>query len=202
MKKIVFGIILGIFLSSGVTYAAVELKVVPNPFPVIINGDAVEVEGYNIDGYTFLKLRDFEKAGLIVKFNETYKQIEITSNQPDGEPAKEEDAMGNVLSKAKPVTEPELLENISAITSSKNGEETFVADGVKYITVSSVYTILYEGGRYRLSGSKREVCVYSINPFEKILPNMPYKTYIKDDGTEGFCFEYDYYVNTILPLIK
>lgn len=204
MKKIVFGLILGILLSSGVAYAA-EMVVKPNAFPVIVNGDVVDVEAYNIDGYTFLKLRDFEKAGLIVKFNETRRQIEITSNQPNGEPAKEEDAMGSVT-KAKSIPEPKVLENISAITPNKNGEETFTADGVKYITGGSLYQILYDTGNYRLSGSEGNVFITKINheaeTSAKILENMPHKMY-KDEGSNSmWCFEYDYYVNTILPLIK
>lgn len=43
MKKIVFGIILGILISSGVVYAA-EMVINPNPFPVLIDGVETPVE--------------------------------------------------------------------------------------------------------------------------------------------------------------
>ena len=60
MKKIVIGLILGIFLSSGIVYAA-EMVINPNPFPVLINVVETVVEGYNINGYTFLKLADLKR---------------------------------------------------------------------------------------------------------------------------------------------
>lgn len=81
MKKYFSGLLTGIILClSLTTFAAVELNVIPNPFKVLINGTQSEVEGYNINGSTFLKLADFKKAGLTVKFNETDKQIEVTSS--------------------------------------------------------------------------------------------------------------------------
>lgn len=212
MKKIVFGLILGIFLSSGIVYGAVELKVVPNPFPVIINGDAAEVEAYNINGYTYLKLRDFEKAGLIVKFNETYRQIEITSNQPDGEPAKEEDAMGNAPKKSASndigysPNETGYTLNITdksaLIKSSRDGIDVLSYKGVDYITIptlrnNGVYMAYVDRQRYSIFPS-REAMEKLENP---IMTDVYYVMLNTIDGIQT-CVEYDYYVNTILPLIK
>jgi hypothetical protein len=57
------------------------LNVVLNPYPVYVNGTQVEVEGYNINGFTFLKLADVGKCfDSTVKFNETEERIDITSN--------------------------------------------------------------------------------------------------------------------------
>ncbi|MDD3024804.1 MAG: hypothetical protein PHE26_12995, partial [Syntrophomonadaceae bacterium] len=78
MKKIIIGFIVGALMFGIIPVMAQgELTVAPNPFPVVIDGVVTEVEGYNINGYTFLKLADFGKAGLTVKFNETAGQIEI-----------------------------------------------------------------------------------------------------------------------------
>lgn len=78
LKKFLCGLILGIIVSLSMVGIATELNIVPNPFPVLINNVVTEVEGYNINDYTYLKLADFRKTGLTVKFNETDRQIEIT----------------------------------------------------------------------------------------------------------------------------
>lgn len=79
MKKYLSGLITGLILALSFTVLAAELRIIPNPYPVLINGTNHTVDGYNINDYTYLKLSDFKKAGLTVKFNETDQQIEITS---------------------------------------------------------------------------------------------------------------------------
>ncbi len=94
MKKVISGVVIGFILTLSLTvYAAVELNVIPNPFPVLINGDVEDVGGYNIDGYTYLKLSELGKTGLKVEFNETDKQIEITGIET-GEKLKPEFIVG------------------------------------------------------------------------------------------------------------
>lgn len=78
MKKIIIGFILGIILTFPISiFATSSLNITNNPFPVLINGVIEQVEGYNINGYTFLKLADFKKAELDINFNSTKRQIEI-----------------------------------------------------------------------------------------------------------------------------
>lgn len=80
MKKFFAGLITGIIIAiSFTTYAAVQLKVVPNPFPVFINGDKAQVDAYNINGSTYFKGTDFKAAGLDVEYNKDKKQIEVKS---------------------------------------------------------------------------------------------------------------------------
>lgn len=79
IKHMLIGFVLGTALCIGLPVFAEALNIVLNPFPVLINGVETEVEGYNINGSTYLKLADFKKAGLTVKFNETDKLIEITT---------------------------------------------------------------------------------------------------------------------------
>lgn len=80
MKKFVSGLLIGILIALSVTtFAAVELKIAPNPYDVIINGSKADVDGYNISGSTYLKLTDFKQAGLEVSFNKDSKEIEITT---------------------------------------------------------------------------------------------------------------------------
>ncbi|MCR4430439.1 MAG: hypothetical protein NUV45_05385 [Tepidanaerobacteraceae bacterium] len=80
MKKFVSGLLTGIIIAAAFSAFAATLTVKPNTFPVIINGVKSIVDGYNINGSTYLKLTDLEKAGLKVVFNSAAKQIEITSS--------------------------------------------------------------------------------------------------------------------------
>lgn len=85
-KQTLVAFILGAILFGGIgVYAVEELRVVPNPFQVEIDGQASTVDAYNINGYTYLKLADMRQTGLKVVFNETDSIIEITS-QPTPQP--------------------------------------------------------------------------------------------------------------------
>ena len=81
MKKFLSGLIVGLLVSVSLTAFAVQLKVVPNPFPVFINGDKAQVDAYNINGSTYLKLSDLKTAGLDVKFADS--KINIASSVKD-----------------------------------------------------------------------------------------------------------------------
>lgn len=84
MKKYIAGLISGILIAFMLTltaYAAMELIVKPNEYPIIINGQNSDIEGYNINGFTYLKVADVAAAlGGTSIFNEVKKQIEINSN--------------------------------------------------------------------------------------------------------------------------
>jgi hypothetical protein len=82
-RQFIIGLLVGAMLFSEIgVYAEDILNVLTNPFPVVINGQAVQIEAYNINGFTFLKLADVGKAlDSTVYFNETEKRIEITANK-------------------------------------------------------------------------------------------------------------------------
>ena len=64
-KQFMIGFLVGaLVFSLSPVFAEGELNIMENPFPIFINGKMERVEGYNINGYTFLKLADFGKAGL------------------------------------------------------------------------------------------------------------------------------------------
>ena len=56
MKKYIAGIATGVILSCTVALA-VNYTATENTFPIQLNGENVNVEGYNIDGSTYFKLR-------------------------------------------------------------------------------------------------------------------------------------------------
>lgn len=79
MKKLFIGFIAGVVLSMAVF--AEGLAVLPNPFPILFNGTAADVEAYNINGRTYLALGDIAKCfNATAELNETTKQIEVTGS--------------------------------------------------------------------------------------------------------------------------
>jgi hypothetical protein len=82
-KQFIAGFVTCAILLSAIfiTGFAEGITVLPNPYPVTINGVEITVEAYNINGFTFLKLADVGKAipNTTIKFNEIDKRIEINS---------------------------------------------------------------------------------------------------------------------------
>ena len=211
MKKIIFGFILGAFLFSGVAYAATELNIIPNPFPIFTNNEPSAIQAYNIDGYTYGKwadvVREVNKAlgqdVLTLKFDEVKSEIHLDTIQ----------------------TVAPVVETSTSTGGGIMSEETkLTPDGMK--------AILYEGKWYIYKfypnqkwveefNSKVREASYSIN--SDVIKRQEYATtanmtkrVINPEMTntvilEGIplttiggssCIEYDYYVNTILPLIE
>ena len=71
MKRFFIGIIVGLLAGVSLPVIAEHMyEVSLNPFPIIINGDLSNIEGYNIDGFTYFKLRDLgENVGFDVYFD-------------------------------------------------------------------------------------------------------------------------------------
>lgn len=61
MKKFITGVVVGIALSCSAAFA-ISYMAEPNTYPIHLNGGPVQMEGYNIDGYTYFKLRDVSDA--------------------------------------------------------------------------------------------------------------------------------------------
>jgi len=193
LKKFIIGFIVGALMFSIIPVMAQEgLTVVPNPFPVVIDGVVTEVEGYNINGYTFLKLADFGKAGLTVKFNETDKQIEISSTKkavitPEPIPDKGDDV----------VSDKQVYE--------ENGYKVIMDNEVEYYSWKSIcdniepkgYNIGYDKTGDSMFLIKYNTIKKSTADSTKILESIPYKIF--NDATH---IPKDYYLNKILPLIK
>jgi len=82
-RQFVAGFVVCLILLSAIFISgfAEGFTVLPNPYPITLNGAEITVEAYNINGFTFLKLADVGKAipGTTVKFNEIDERIEINS---------------------------------------------------------------------------------------------------------------------------
>lgn len=180
-KHFVIGFLVGALLFSlSPVFAEGELNIIKNPFPILINGQVTEVEGYNINGYTFLKLADFGKTGLVVKFNETEKRIEIES------------VGGNYSERG----EDKVSDTITTENTTSDGLTIYTIDGVRYIAMADVcdkydkYAIgVSEKNSQNLALKLRQGGFEVIDSLDfKIINYMTYVTV-------------DYYTSTVQPIV-
>lgn len=81
-KEFILGIILGnIICGSFTTIANESLNVSLNPFKILVNGVNKHIEGYNINGSTYFKLRDIgNQVGFKVDFKEDTIMIDTDND--------------------------------------------------------------------------------------------------------------------------
>lgn len=70
--EFIIGIIIGAICFGGFSIFANDLyNIIPNPYKIIVNGSEKYIEGFNINGYSYFKLRDIGKqVGFDVDFRE------------------------------------------------------------------------------------------------------------------------------------
>lgn len=80
-SELILGILLGGIIFSSVSICADDLfNISPNPFKITVNGIEKPIEGYNINGSSYFKLRDIGKqVGFDVGFEE--ETILINTNE-------------------------------------------------------------------------------------------------------------------------
>lgn len=57
-KNFITGFVSGAVAFGVVGAMAANMVTTPNSFPIKLNGQDVSIEGYNVDDYTYFKLRD------------------------------------------------------------------------------------------------------------------------------------------------
>lgn len=68
MRKFMCGLIVGVILATGIVFAA-EYNIYPNPYSIVVDGQKRNIEGYNINDYSYFKLRDIgDVTGFDVQF--------------------------------------------------------------------------------------------------------------------------------------
>ena len=100
-RNFITGFLCGALIFGAVGVLATNLTAAPNPFPITLNGNDVSIEGYNIEGSTYFKLRDIADVvgGFEVGFENdtiilTTGQESVDDNQ-DSE--NKEDAVATLL---------------------------------------------------------------------------------------------------------
>lgn len=61
-KQFILGFLTGVILCGAATVFAMEFAIEPNIYPIQVNGQNVTIEGYNINDYSYFKLRDIAAA--------------------------------------------------------------------------------------------------------------------------------------------
>ena len=84
-RNFIAGFVSGALIFGAIGAVASGLIANPNPFPIKLNGNDVDIEGYNINDNTYFKLRDISKAvgGFDVDFVD--KTIILTTENDEPE---------------------------------------------------------------------------------------------------------------------
>ena len=92
-RNFITGFLSGALIFGTIGALAAGIVATPNPFPIQVNGSNASIEGYNIEGYTYFKLRDIADAvgGFDVDFVD--KTILLTTKAEQ----KEEEAVTKLL---------------------------------------------------------------------------------------------------------
>lgn len=80
LQGVITGVIAGIIITCSAGVLAVQYAATDNTFPITYNGNQVSLQGYNIDGSTYFKLRDI--ADVVGGFNVGFENnmIKLTGN--------------------------------------------------------------------------------------------------------------------------
>lgn len=173
IKSITLGILIGAVTTLSIT-ALAEYIVVPNSFPVKVNGQTVQVEGYNINDSTYFKLRDVADAvgGFEVGFEDN-AIIVNTPNKPTPEPP------------PLPTTKSDLLPELPIEK----------RDGVQYVSKVDIEDMLKSIGLGQYIFAGHDFYLES-NPLNPILTDIPIHP------SAILLIPLDYYNSTIVPIIN
>lgn len=174
IKSITLGILIGATATLSIT-ALAEYVIVPNSFPVKVNGQTVQVEGYNINDSTYFKLRDVADA--VGGFEVGFEDNAIVVNTPN-----------------KPAPAPTQISTDITVVKGEDGND-YTSDGLKieyiddvaYINslkITDIYDIFFIGDN----------CVYdkNKNKIDITIPTHPeYSQYIP----------LEFYKNTLVTFI-
>lgn len=212
MKKFISGLIIGIMITISIGAFAEgglgDLVIKHNPFPIIVNGTQEDVEAYNIDGFTFLKIADIARAldnAVDVKFDEVKREINISTIKMLGAPEviedlipKEEEEVEDAI--ARP--HDEFME-IKAEEYMKDGIRTIMYEGKEYSHPTSIgYHMGVTKGYNKASivgddNEKWHIIKDQTSQESERLDDIPY---IKANG--GYYIDLDYYYEVILPFLE
>lgn len=195
-KSLGFGIVLGLFIGVTVTALAQQVyEAYTNSFPVYVNGEQKDIEGYNINGSTYFKLRDLGSfIGFEVDFKEDNILIETSKNN-DNVATSQNNVLLNDDTQKCISTIDDMMKKADAVTVLAN-------DGVQVGYFSTDLNLILNNTFILNNVAKVDgKSVYSA----KLLTNSG-DVLLEDLDIvvicERICLTPEYFVNTILPLDK
>lgn len=207
IKTLTLGIIIGAAATLSIT-ALAEYITTPNPYPVKVNGQEVQVEGYNINDSTYFKLRDVADAvgGFSVDFADN--TIIVNTNRGEGVPTPTSVPTSTDTPGAEPVA------NVTATPNPKLGFEEI---DMKYFTNGFTsdglpIRVLEDGNEYVYTGDIETVYDFQTNGFKFGVGRLADKNYnvildnivIAPDTVESNAvyIGLSYYENTLLSWLQ
>ena len=202
MKKFISGLIIGLMISVSISFAD-SYNIVPNSFPIYVNGTQQSVEALNINGTTWIRLGSISGIlGASAVFDEVSKQINIDTIGGEAKVSMTEDEF-------KAAEEAEALADKKAAEAYEKTKPKYYMEGTldmmdykdkKYVNVNTAFNKL---NIFPIFDEKSEVLtVYeskeSYNNGD--LPKIVSVPMIIVGGK--YWIEYTYYNNAILPLIQ
>lgn len=99
---------MGLVLASGVSTAAfADVKAVPSPQKVFVNGEQIEVKAFNIDGSNYFNLRDLGMhLNFVVEFDKETNSVKIVPAAQAGEKPAEQKPAEQKPAEQKPEEKP------------------------------------------------------------------------------------------------
>ncbi len=185
-KQTVVSFILGgvLFSSAGV-FATTQLNIVPNSYPIVVNDENADVEGYNIEGRTYLQLRDITN---ILGISLDFKNNTIYINTKDS------NISDNKIDNNDPLTKT--ADGLTIFYYDKNSNRYSKTTGTQYIQLVEFLNEYKELG-YSVEVENNLGKLINSQKTEPILTNIP----IEQIDTFTM-IKYDYYINIIIPLIN
>lgn len=176
-KQLICGVLIGATATLSVT-ALAELIANPNPYPVKVNGETVQIEGYNINDSTYFKIRDVAAAigGIDVDFVDGAVTIKTAETTPTATPTPAPTPVAN-----------KNLEPLPELPIEKR-------EGKEYVSMYDINDMLEDIGlgQYKLAGHE---FFKKSDLLNSLLSDIP----LYEHDIE--LIPLDYYTSTITPLI-
>jgi hypothetical protein len=233
-KNITLGIVIGIIISSSFTvfgadiirntYFNSNLKLTINNHQVPdIRIVTVELEGekYGRNYYSIADLikalNDYGGISAKVDFDSVTKTTiveigETVTKNVYNEPLTETNVnptptptIPTISPTQEAIVSEDVITNISNFATNENGEETFIANNIKYITDESVTKYIHKSDKdlvIFVMVDNKSFIRQRTNILNIALDDIPTYKYLNQYGSTSYCFKYEDYINIIVPFVK
>ena len=232
-KNIILGVIIGIIISSSVafgtdiirnSYFNSDLKLVINNHQVPdIRIVTVELEGekYGRNYYSIADLikalNDYGGISAKVDFDSVTKTTiveigETVTKNVYSEPLTETNVnptptptIPTIPPTQEAIVSEDVITNISNFVTNENGEETFIANNIKYITDESVTKYIHKSDKdlvIFVMVDNKSFIRQRTNILNIALDDIPTYKYLSQYGSTSYCFKYEDYINIIVPFVE
>lgn len=189
MKKIMFGVIIGILLTVSVN-AAVQYTLTESPWKIVVDGQIIQDEKLPIlllePGYNYAPVAVFReicgKIGLGFEANAEAKEVQITTKLEE-----------KTVSKATPTVTPVPVAVYAE-------PATIERDGVKKALVPDIYKLLKSKGYNMRDSGKSDYTFYLYDPSDNLILKVPFSMHQYEGNGVSF-IDYNFYVEHIKPLV-